>query len=45
MRAINKGVVDMLKEPGRVSCRVAKREPLIKIAVERERFEATVKMK
>jgi NitT/TauT family transport system substrate-binding protein len=43
VRAINKGVVDMLKEPDAAVASVAKREPLIKIAVERERLDATVR--
>jgi NitT/TauT family transport system substrate-binding protein len=43
VRAINKGVVDMLKEPDAAVASVAKREPLIKIPVERERLDATVR--
>jgi len=42
IRAINKGLVDALKEPDAAVAAVAKREPLIKIAVERERFDATL---
>jgi len=40
--AINKGLVDALKEPDVAVAAVAKREPLIKTAVERERFDATL---
>jgi NitT/TauT family transport system substrate-binding protein len=43
VRAINKGVADMLKEPDAAVASVAKREPLIKIPVERERLDATVR--
>jgi NitT/TauT family transport system substrate-binding protein len=43
VRAINKGVVDMLKEPDAAVASVAKRESLIKIPVERERLDATVR--
>jgi NitT/TauT family transport system substrate-binding protein len=43
VRAINKGVVDMLKEPDAAVASVAKREPLIKIPVERERLDATLR--
>jgi NitT/TauT family transport system substrate-binding protein len=43
VRAINKGVVDMLKEPDAAVASVAKREPLIKVPVERERLDATVR--
>ena len=40
--AINKGLLDALKEPDAAVAAVAKREPLIKAAVERERFDATL---
>src|SRR5258705_1919068 len=43
VRAINKGLLATLKEPYAAVASVAKREPLIKIPVERERFEATLK--
>jgi NitT/TauT family transport system substrate-binding protein len=43
VRAINKGVADMLKEPDAAVASVAKREPLIKIPFERERLDATVR--
>jgi NitT/TauT family transport system substrate-binding protein len=43
VRAINKGVLDSLKDLNASVAAVAKREPLIKIPVERERFEATLK--
>jgi NitT/TauT family transport system substrate-binding protein len=43
VRAINRGVVDSLKDIDAAVAAVAKREPLIKIPVERERFEATLK--
>lgn len=42
VRAINKGLIDALKEPDAAVAAVAKREPLIKTAVERERFNATI---
>jgi NitT/TauT family transport system substrate-binding protein len=41
--AINHGVKDSLKEPDAAVAAVAKREPLIKVPVERERFDATLK--
>jgi NitT/TauT family transport system substrate-binding protein len=41
--AINKGLKDALKDPDAAVAAVAKREPLIKIAVERDRFDATIK--
>jgi NitT/TauT family transport system substrate-binding protein len=41
--AINKGLKDALKDPDAAVAAVAKREPLIKIPVERERFDATIK--
>ena len=40
--AINHGIEDTLKDPDAAVAAVAKREPLIKIAVERERLEATL---
>ncbi len=43
VRAINKGLLDALKDPDAAVAAVAKREPLINIAVERERFDATLK--
>ncbi len=43
VRAINKGLVDSIKEPDASVAAVAKREPLIKTPVERERFDATLK--
>jgi len=43
VRAINKGVADMLKDPDAAVASVARREPLIKIPVERERLDATVR--
>jgi NitT/TauT family transport system substrate-binding protein len=43
VRAINKGVVDSLKDIDAAVAAVAKREPLIKIPVERDRFDATLK--
>ncbi|NVO12936.1 MAG: ABC transporter substrate-binding protein [Rhodoplanes sp.] len=43
VKAINKGVLDGLKDPAAAVASVAKREPLIKTDVERERFDATVK--
>lgn len=43
VRAINKGLADAIKDPNAAVAAVAKREPLIKIPVERERFDATIK--
>jgi NitT/TauT family transport system substrate-binding protein len=43
VRAINKGLEDALKDPAAAVAAVAKREPLIQIPVERERFDATLK--
>jgi NitT/TauT family transport system substrate-binding protein len=43
VRAINKGIRDSLKDLDASVAAVAKREPLIKVSVERERFEATLK--
>lgn len=42
LRAINRGLIDALKDHDGAVAAVAKREPLIKIAVERERFDATL---
>jgi NitT/TauT family transport system substrate-binding protein len=42
LRAINKGLLDALKDPDAAVAAVAKREPLTKIPVERERFDATL---
>lgn len=42
VRAINKGLADALKDPNAAVAAVAKREPLIKVPVERERFDATL---
>jgi len=42
VRAINKGLMDSLKDIDASVAAVAKREPLIKVAVERERFDATL---
>jgi len=42
IRAINKGLKDALKDPDAAVAAVAKREPLIKTSVERERFDATL---
>jgi NitT/TauT family transport system substrate-binding protein len=41
--AINHGIEDALKDPEAAVAAVTKREPLIKVAVERERFDATLK--
>ena len=43
LRALNKGLQDSLKDPDAAVAAVAKREPLIKTVVERERFDATLK--
>ncbi len=40
--AINHGLEDTLKDPDAAVAAVAKREPLIKVAVERERLDATL---
>ncbi len=40
---INKGLLDTLKDPDAAVAAVAKREPLIKVPVERERLDATLK--
>src|SRR3954464_9954899 len=43
VRAINRGLLDSLKDIDASVAAGAKREPLIKVPVERERFEATLK--
>ena len=43
VRAINKGIVDTLKDPDAAVASVAKREALIKFPVERERLDATLR--
>jgi NitT/TauT family transport system substrate-binding protein len=43
LAAINHGLEDALKDPDAAVAAVAKREPLIKTAVERERLDATLK--
>lgn len=43
LRALNKAVVDSIKDPKASVAAVLKREPLIKMDVELERFDATVK--
>src|SRR5260370_7406301 len=43
VRAVNRGLLDSLKDIDASVAAVAKREPLIKVGVERERFEATLK--
>jgi NitT/TauT family transport system substrate-binding protein len=43
VRAINKGIVDGLKDPDAAVATVVKREPLTKTAVERERLDATLR--
>ncbi len=43
LRALNKGLIDTLKDPAAAVAAVAQREPLIKIPVERERLDATLK--
>jgi NitT/TauT family transport system substrate-binding protein len=43
LAAINHGLEDTLKDPDAAIAAVAKREPLIKIPVERERLDATLK--
>jgi NitT/TauT family transport system substrate-binding protein len=43
LRAINKAVVDSIKDPKMSVAAVLKREPLIKMDVELERFDATIK--
>lgn len=44
VRAINRGLVDALREPDAAVAAVAKREALINVKVERERFDATLAM-
>jgi NitT/TauT family transport system substrate-binding protein len=41
LRALNKGMLDSIKEPDASVAAVAKREPLINTKLERERFDAT----
>jgi NitT/TauT family transport system substrate-binding protein len=41
LRALNKGMLDSIKEPEASVAAVAKREPLINVKLERERFDAT----
>jgi NitT/TauT family transport system substrate-binding protein len=41
LRALNKGMQDSIKDPDASVAAVAKREPLIKTSLERERFDAT----
>ena len=41
LRALNKGMQDSIKDPEASVASVAKREPLIKLKLERERFDAT----
>jgi len=41
--SINHGIEDALKDPNAAVAAVEKREPLIKVAVERERLDATLK--
>jgi len=43
LRALNKAVIDSLKDPQMSVAAVQKREPLIKMDVELERFDATIK--
>ena len=43
LRALNKAIVDSLKDPQASVAAVAKREPLLKMDVELERFDATIK--
>jgi NitT/TauT family transport system substrate-binding protein len=43
VRAINKGLMDALKDPDAAVAAVAKREPLTNVKIERERFDATLK--
>jgi NitT/TauT family transport system substrate-binding protein len=42
VRAINKGLIEALKDPDAAVAAVAKREPLTNVKVERERFDATL---
>jgi NitT/TauT family transport system substrate-binding protein len=43
LRALNRGMIDALKDIDGAVAAVAKREPLIKVPVERERFVQTIK--
>jgi NitT/TauT family transport system substrate-binding protein len=43
VRALNRAVIDSLKDPGMSVAAVAKREPLLNSKVELERFDATLK--
>lgn len=43
VRAINKGLIASLRDPDAAIAAVAKREPLIKVDVERARFDATLR--
>ena len=43
LRALNKAVIDSLKDPQMSVAAVQKREPLIKMDVELERFDATIR--
>jgi NitT/TauT family transport system substrate-binding protein len=43
VRAINKGLIASLKDPDAAIAAVARREPLIKVDVERARFDATLR--
>ena len=43
LRAINKAIVESIKDPKASVAAVLKREPLIKMDVELERFDATIK--
>ena len=43
LRAVNKAVVDSIKDPKMSVAAVQKREPLIKMDVELERFDATIR--
>jgi NitT/TauT family transport system substrate-binding protein len=43
LRALNRGIVDSIKDPKASVEAVLKREPLIKMDVELERFDATIK--
>lgn len=43
LKALNKGIVESLKNPDASVAAVKKQEPLIKTGVERERFDATLK--
>lgn len=43
VRAVNKGLIAALKDPDAAVAAVARREPLIKVDVERARFDATLR--